>query len=106
MPEAAQFRHLVDSFLNRGASGVERVCYTVLLLADLDVTRAAHLEHSDATGQPGQSLTEFFLFVVGVGLLNQSPDLIGSSIDSLCFTSTVEEQGVLLGRLELTDPTE
>ena len=47
-----------DAFLDRGAGRVERVVDAVLALLDLDLGRAADLDHRNAAGQLGQPLLQ------------------------------------------------
>ena len=50
-----------DAFLDRGAGRVERVVDAVLALLDLDLGRAADLDHGNAAGELGETLLELLL---------------------------------------------
>ena len=59
-----------DAFLDRGAGRVERVVDAVLALLDLDLGRAADLDHGDAAGELGKALLELLLVIVAGGVLD------------------------------------
>ena len=70
-----------DAFLDRGAGRVERVVDAVLALLDLDLGRAADLDHGDAAGELGEALLELLLVIVAVGVLDLLADRLDPALD-------------------------
>src|SRR5262249_19722133 len=95
----AQQRHAAaghDAFLHRGAGRVQRVLDAVLLLLDLDLGRAANLDHGDAARELGEPLLQFFTIIVRRGLLDLRFDLADPGLDVLFLAGALDDRGVLL----------
>src|SRR5262249_48204935 len=90
----AAARH--DSFLDRGAGGVERVLDPILLLLDLDLGGAAHADHRHAARELGQPLLQLLTVIVGRALLDLRLDLADAGLDVLLLAGAVDDRGLLL----------
>ena len=91
----AAARH--DAFLDRGAGRVQRIVDAILLLLDLDLGRAADLDHGDAAGELGQPLLQLLLVVVRGGVLDLLLDLADARLDVGLLAGAVDDGGVVLG---------
>src|SRR5262249_51373307 len=90
----AAARH--DSFLDRGAGGVERVLDPILLLLDLDLAGAPHADHRHASRELGQPLLQLLAVIVGRGLLDLRLDLADAGLDVLLLAGAVDDRRLLL----------
>ena len=72
-----------DAFLDRGAGRVERVVDAILALLDLDLGRAADLDHGNAAGELGETLLELLAVIVAGGVLDLLADRFGAGLDRL-----------------------
>ena len=86
---------------------MQSVVDAVLLLLHLDFRSSAHVEHSHAAGELGQTLLELLLVVVAGGGLDLRLDLADAGLDRVLVTHAVDDSGVvlvdghLLGRTEV-----
>ena len=85
-----------DAFLDRGAGGVERVVDAVLALLDLDLGRAADLDHGNAAGELGETLLELLLVIVAGGVLDLLADRLDPALDLVALAGAVDDGGVVL----------
>src|SRR6185436_3475298 len=85
-----------DSFLDRGAGGVEGVVDAVLALLDLDLGRAADLDHGNAAGELGEALLELLLVIVAGGVLDLLADGLDPRLDRIGIAGAVDNRGVVL----------
>ena len=85
-----------DAFLDRGAGRVERVVDAVLALLDLDLGRAADLDHGDAAGELGEALLELLLVIVAGGVLDLGADRLDPGLDRVAVAGAVDDRGVVL----------
>src|SRR5439155_3001940 len=83
-----------DAFFNRGASRMQRVFDTGLLLLHFGLGRRADVDDPDTTGQLGQAFLQFLAIVVGGGFLDLTTDLIDPALDLGGFTEPFDDGGV------------
>src|SRR5438128_12172065 len=83
-----------DAFFNRGASRMQRVFDTGLLLLHFGLGRRADVDDRDATGQLGQAFLQFLAIVVGGGFLDLTTDLIDPALDLGGFAEPFDDGGV------------
>lgn len=87
-----------DAFLNSGASSVQGINDTVLLLANLDLGGTANLDNRNTAGELGKTLLELLLLVVrGRRVGHDTADLLATLGDRVLAAFSVEDDGVLLG---------
>src|SRR5205814_2963628 len=85
-----------DTFLDRGTGRVKRVVDAVLALLDLDLGRAADLDHRNAAGELRQPLLELLTVVVGRGVLDLLANRLSTSLDGLVSAGSINDRGVVL----------
>ena len=95
-----------DAFLNRCTGGVESVLDAQLLFLHLGLGCGADLDDSNAAGELCKALLELFLVVLGGGGLDLSAYLADAGLDILGCTCAVDDDGVLLGDLDLASLAE
>ena len=85
-----------DAFLDRGAGRVERVVDAVLALLDLDLGRAADLDHGNAAGELGEPLLQLLAVIVGGRVLDLLADRLGARLDRLVRAGAIDDGRVVL----------
>src|SRR5882762_2490466 len=85
-----------DAFFNRSASGVHGVLNASFLFLQLGFGCRAHLDDRNAANQLGKALLEFFLVVVGSGVLDLLADLLDAAFDFGGLAAAFDDGGVVL----------
>ena len=95
-----------DAFLNGSAGSVQGVLDAELLLLHLGLGGSTDFDNGDAAGQLGHTLLELLTVIVGSGGLDLTLDLSGTCTDLGGIAGTVDNNGVLLGDLDLVSLAE
>src|SRR5471030_530884 len=85
-----------NSFLHRGARGVQRILNASLLLFHLHFGVSANLDHGHAANQLGHALLKLLAIVVGGGLFNLGAKLLDAARDVLGVARAIDDQSVFL----------
>src|SRR5207244_6844297 len=97
------------AFFNRGARRMQGIFDARLLFLHFGFGGRADVDLSDAAGELGEALLEFFAIVIGSRAFDLAADLSDAALDSRAFAGAFDDRGVVgvdanaLGLAELAE---
>src|SRR6266513_748040 len=95
-----------DALFDRRAGRMQRVLDAGLFLLHLHLGGRTNLDDRNTAGELRHALLQLLLVVVAGRLFDLHADLLDASLDQLLVARTVDDGGVLLGRLDLLGAAE
>lgn len=90
-----------NAFLDRGTGCVQSIINAVFLFLYFNFRSAADFDYCHTAGNLGQTFLQLFAVIVRRGFLNLFADLIGTGLDQVLLSVTVDNGGFVLGNFNL-----